>query len=143
MKMTSVYVDASALLPLFIQDAFSDQATGLLGNGGLTAVLSDWTIAESVSATVGFLRAGRLTREQVVSALASMDSWTSTPGRRVDVLSEDVRAAESMLRRLDLPLRTPDALHNSIARRLEIPLVTFDAKMAASARQLGIEVVEI
>ena len=49
----------------------------------------------------------------------------------------DLAAATMFLRRLDLPLRTPDALHIAIAQRLGATLVTFDRQMAASAHALG------
>jgi uncharacterized protein len=45
-----------------------------------------------------------------------------------------------VLRRLDVNLRTPDALHIAIAQRLEATLVTFDWGMAAAARPLGMAV---
>jgi predicted nucleic acid-binding protein len=48
-----------------------------------------------------------------------------------------VSAAEAFLRRLDLNLRTPDALNIAIAQRVGALLVSFDEKMAASARALG------
>jgi predicted nucleic acid-binding protein len=41
------------------------------------------------------------------------------------------------LRRLDLPLKTPDAIHIAIAQRVDATLVTFDWQMAAAARALG------
>ena len=47
------------------------------------------------------------------------------------------RQRAAFLRRLDLTLRTPDALHIAIAQRLAAELMTFDQKMAASARALG------
>jgi predicted nucleic acid-binding protein len=44
------------------------------------------------------------------------------------------------LRRLDLTLLTPDALHIAIAARIDATLVTFDRAMATSARALGMAV---
>jgi predicted nucleic acid-binding protein len=51
------------------------------------------------------------------------------------------RAADQILRRLDVNLRTPDALHITIAQRLNATLLTFDRSMAAAARALGMAVV--
>jgi predicted nucleic acid-binding protein len=42
-----------------------------------------------------------------------------------------------MLRRLDLNIRTADALNIAIAQRVGAALVTFDQKLAASALTLG------
>jgi predicted nucleic acid-binding protein len=55
-------------------------------------------------------------------------------------MTADIDAANRILRRLDVNLRTPDAIHIVIARRLQATLVTFDRIMAASARALGIGV---
>ena len=44
------------------------------------------------------------------------------------------------VRRFDLKLRAPDALHAAICRRLGMRLVTLDRRLAAAARALGIDV---
>ena len=51
--------------------------------------------------------------------------------------AQDVAYATACMRRFDLPLRTPDAIHLAIARR-SATLVTFEGQMAASAEALGI-----
>jgi predicted nucleic acid-binding protein len=56
-------------------------------------------------------------------------------------MTADIRAAKVFLRRLDLTLRTADALNIAIAQRIRAALVTFDERMAANARVLGIHVV--
>lgn len=55
-----------------------------------------------------------------------------------DTTTADVIAAAGCLRRLDLPLRTADAVNIAIARRISTTLMTFHEKMAASAKALGI-----
>jgi predicted nucleic acid-binding protein len=47
------------------------------------------------------------------------------------------RGRATFLRRLDLTLRTPDALNIAIAQRAASVLMTFDEKMAANAHALG------
>lgn len=51
-----------------------------------------------------------------------------------------MRTAQALLRRLDLPLRTPDALNIAMAQRVEAALATFDIQMARAARTLGLHV---
>jgi predicted nucleic acid-binding protein len=58
----------------------------------------------------------------------------------VEIAPGDVAAAQAYLRRLDLTLLTPDAIHIAIAGRISATLVTFDRAMAASARVLGVAV---
>ncbi len=71
------------------------------------------------------------------AALATFDAWTARVATRVELVAADIAAATAFLRRLDLTLRTPDALHVAVAQRLGSELLTFDARMAASARALG------
>jgi hypothetical protein len=52
----------------------------------------------------------------------------------------DARLAYAYVRRFELRLRAPDALHLAIARHLDVSLVTLDRRMAAAARELGIAV---
>jgi predicted nucleic acid-binding protein len=51
---------------------------------------------------------------------------------------QDIVNATAMLRTLDTPLRTPDALHVVMAQRVGAQLMTFDNSSAA--RSLGIAV---
>jgi antitoxin (DNA-binding transcriptional repressor) of toxin-antitoxin stability system len=53
------------------------------------------------------------------------------------IAAADVTAATAFLRRLDLNLRTPDALNLPIAQRIGPAIATFDQRMAASAAALG------
>jgi predicted nucleic acid-binding protein len=57
--------------------------------------------------------------------------------QRTEAGTVDIATAITFLRRLDLPLKTPDAIHIAIAQRVGGTLVTFDRQMAASARALG------
>jgi uncharacterized protein len=66
---------------------------------------------------------------RVLVALFTDDALATT--------SADVASAAAFLRRLDLPLRTPDALNIAIAQPVGAEILTFDKKMAVSARVLG------
>jgi uncharacterized protein len=67
-------------------------------------------------------------------------TWVPRSAYREEVTTADIDGATRILRRLDVNLRTPDAIHTAIARRLEATLVTFDRGMAAGARALGVAV---
>jgi predicted nucleic acid-binding protein len=73
-------------------------------------------------------------------ALSGFDSWVGLSAERVEIAAADIDRADGILRRLDLPLVTPDAIHIAIAQRIAATLVTFDRQMAASARALGMAV---
>lgn len=66
--------------------------------------------------------------------------WTARAVRSVAVSPADIAAASTYLRRLDLPLRTPDAINIAIAGRIGCILLTFDRKMAENAAAIGLPV---
>jgi uncharacterized protein len=68
---------------------------------------------------------------------SNFDTWTSRATQRARIRATDIIVAEILLRRLDLALRTPDAINIAMARRMGVTLVTFDKKMAAAARSIG------
>ncbi len=51
-------------------------------------------------------------------------------------------SASEFFRRLDLILRTPDAINIAIAQRLGATLFTFDKKMATNAEILGVSIAQ-
>ena len=83
------------------------------------------------------VRTQEYTLEQGRTALTTFDNWVAGASRQIDGTPIDIAVATTFLRRLDLPLKTPDAIHIAIAQRVGATLVTFDRQMAASARVLG------
>ena len=139
----SVYADASLLVALFSVDAFTARARDFLRELEPTLVVSDFAAAELASALAKKLRVRDLSADEVRSAFASFDAWAGSRGPRLETTTADVSRAEAILRRLDLALRTPDALNLAIAERHEASLATFDVRMAESARALGLEVASV
>ena len=133
----SCYLDTSVLVPLFLLDPFNGQAEAFLRENREEMVISDFGIAEFCSVVARRVRSRDLTGPEGQQAFLHFDQWMSRSARRADTTSEDVRTAEAILRRLDLDLRAPDAIHVVGAQRLGATLVTFDRQMAASARALG------
>jgi predicted nucleic acid-binding protein len=80
------------------------------------------------------------TRDDAQSALSLFDAWFARAADFSEMTAADFGLAGSLLRRLDLPLRTLDALHIAIVQRMGAMLVTFDRRMADSARALGLPV---
>lgn len=88
------------------------------------------------------MRTGDIVAGAAQSAFSNLDQWIERVAERIEIRSSDVVAAAGFLRRLDLTLRTPDALNIALCRRANAVLATFDAKMATVARTLGLEVAE-
>ena len=134
-----VYIDTSVLVSLMVLDANTDRARQLAPS---QFIVSDLTAAEFTSALAIRFRTGSLTRDEVRSAHGLFDAWRARNAESADVLSADFRAAETIIRTLDYPLKTADATHIVIARRLGAALATFDATMAREAPRLGLALVE-
>ena len=136
----SVYLDPSVIVSLFISDASSPQADKILRTAQIDIVVSNFAAAEFASVLSRRVRARELTAAHARTVFAEFDEWCLRSVQLVEIASEDIAAAASLLRRLNTTLRTPDALHLALTGRLQVQLLTFDKKMSAAARALGVEV---
>jgi uncharacterized protein len=132
----SFYLDASILVALLVPEPFSERADGFVQANPTGLVVSDFAAAEFASAMARRVRTRASTFAEASKDLSDFDLWLARSAERVEISAVDVALAASFLRRLDLPLRTPDALHIALAQRTNGTLVTFDERMAASARAL-------
>ena len=136
----SLYFDTSVLVALFVIDPSSARAEAFLSAHLEICVVSDFGSAEFSSAVARRIRTRDLTRDDGQLAFSNFDSWVARSAHRQEITTADIGAANRILRRLDVNLRTPDAIHIAIVQRLEATLVTFDRIMAASARALRVAV---
>jgi len=134
------YLDASVLVALLTDDALNPRAEAFVTSIQPVPLLSDFAAAEFVSVISRRLRAKLLTQTEARDALSAFDVWTAGEVSWVECTPADIARATAFMRRLDLPLRTPDAIHIAIAQRVGATLATFDAQMVASARVLGVSV---
>lgn len=132
-----VYLDASVLVSLFINDLLTTRARTYLRDHQPLVAVSDFARAEFASACARRVRTGEITADEARAAFFTFDAWTARVAQSIETSATDVAIAEAFLRRLDLTLRTPDALNIAIAQRVGAMLATFDQKMAASAQALG------
>lgn len=135
----TAYADASLLVALMVPDAMGTRAMQFL-NTDPTLLISDFAAAEFASALGLRVRRGELPKDQALLAFVVFDSWSARFGPKLETEANDVARAEGFLRRLDLNLRTPDALNIAIAQRRDAVLATFDVRMADAAHALGLEV---
>jgi uncharacterized protein len=134
----SAYLDASVLLPTLIAEPSTEAVYDCLGAGNRELLISDFTAAEVASALSRLVRTALLTNADASARLADFDAWRASMSSPVDIREADARLAYIYVRRFELALRAPDALHLAIARRLDATLVSLDRRMAAAARELGI-----
>ena len=134
-----VYLDASVLVSLFIDDAFTQRARSLVKGAARFVILSDFMRAELASVVARYVRTGAVSPAEAATLFADFDAWSS-PFDTAETTGADVRLSEAWLRQLDHNLRAPDALHIAIASRLGASLATFDVRMAEAAQALGVSV---
>jgi predicted nucleic acid-binding protein len=103
-------------------------------------IVSDFAAAEFASAIARLVRIGRVNPRDVRIAFTKFDGWMARTAASVEAGPADVAAGAAFLRRLEVNLRTPDAINIAIAQRVGATLVTFDTRMADSAHALGCEV---
>ena len=138
----NLYLDANVLVALLTPDALADRSRGFVARVGASLTVSDFAAAEYASVVSRRVRAGALSRAAGSAALGAFDSWLASNARWVTVEPADIAAATGFLRRLDLTLLSPDAIHIAVARRLGARLVTLDRRMAVMAGALGVAVAE-
>lgn len=136
----NLYVDASVVVALVTKDAFTVRAESYLRTHAPILIVSVFAAAEFASVIARRVRLREITEPTARMAFAALDAWVARATERVDTTGADVVAAAAVLRRLDLPLRTADALNIAIAQRINGTLMTFDEKMAASAKAIGLDV---
>ncbi|HEY1447666.1 MAG TPA: type II toxin-antitoxin system VapC family toxin, partial [Caulobacteraceae bacterium] len=72
--------------------------------------------------------------------LADFDAWRAALSLDVELQATDLRLASVFVRRFELALRAPDALHLAACRRGDHTLVTLDRRLAGAAEALGVRV---
>ena len=136
----SLYLDASTIMPTVVEDRFTRAVAAFLLNRGDGLVISDFGAAEVASALSRLVRMGELAATEAAQRLADFDAWRAGETENAEMDEHDGRLANTYVRRFNLKLRAPEALHAAICHRLQLQLVTLDRRLAAAARELGIAV---
>ena len=134
------YLDTSIVVALFTPEPLSERADAFIRDSSAGLTISDLAAAEFSSAVARRVRMREFTVQQAAIVLSTFDEWLARSAQRVEITSTDVALGTAYIRRFDLSLRTPDALHIAVVQRIEARLVTFDRGMAAAALALGMAV---
>ena len=137
----SVYVDANVLVALFVIDTHNERAEKAVAALRDNLVVSSLSAAEFSSVIARRVRTRDLQAAEARTAFTNFDTWCARYTRRTEIEGSDFATAMGLIRRLDLPLRTPDALHIAVAQRTGCALLTLDAALAKIAALLDVEVV--
>jgi predicted nucleic acid-binding protein len=133
----SLYLDANVLVALFIEDPLTDRVEAFLRSRSRRLIVSDFAAAEFASAIARRVRMGQIAPDGAREAYSNFDAWSARGADHANITSADVASATAFLRRLDIALRAPDAIHIAASQRVEADLLTYDSQLAASARMLG------
>jgi predicted nucleic acid-binding protein len=137
----SIYLDTGFLAALFIQaDVFASRAATFFAEASEPLVVSDFAAAELASVVARVARMNDINEVEARAIFAAFDIWRTQFAVEEDTDSSDIRSAATIIRRLNLNLRAPDAINLAIAMRLNASIATFDRGLVANAHALGIAV---
>ncbi len=139
MPPETCYVDTSAWIAVFAQEATARQVASALTQPEVKLVSSEWTRTEVASAMAAKLRGAFISPEQFERALAAFERWVQNGLELLTVEPEDFSTAASMCADSASKLRAGDALHLSVALRHGVTqLLSLDKNMMHNATRLGI-----
>ena len=132
------YLDASAVVPMLVREAASAAVDSAIRAWHGTLGISDFTAAEVASALSRLVRMGLLAEADARMRLADFDAWREADAISIQIYQADFGLSDTFVRRFELKLRAPDALHIAVCRRLDFTFVSLDRRQTAAARTLGI-----
>jgi uncharacterized protein len=138
-----VLFDASALVDLFVESVNSRRIKFLIASNTREFVVTDLAAGEFSAGVARLVRIDRMTSEHANAVFGLFDGWRSAETISVAIESDDIRTATGFVRRFELSLKLPDAIHIAAALRMRASLCTFDKTQAAAARKVGLPVVDM
>jgi predicted nucleic acid-binding protein len=134
----SVYLDASALVALYLPEVFSAEADQW-AQSATDRIVSDLTLCEARVAIDRRRKAGDLTPDGCARALARLDQHVAVGVYRVVPWSaawfvDGVALAASV----SVPVRAMDAVHVAISRSLGVGMISFDRNQRRAARAMQV-----
>lgn len=139
----SVYLDASAIVPLILRDAHTMNMEQWLANAREELVVSDFAALEVAAVISRQVRSARMSEQQASLALALLDDWLARASTSTETVASDLALADRFVRDFATKLAAPDALHLALASNRGYRLATFDTQLAAAAAMRGVRVVPL
>lgn len=139
----SVYLDASAIVPLILRGAHTPTMEQWLANARAELVVSDFAALEVAAVISRQVRSARMSEQQASLALALLDDWLARASTSIETGASDFTLADRFVRDFATKLAAPDALHLALASNRGYRLATFDTRLAAAAAMRGVRVVPL
>ena len=89
----TAYLDASAILPILIEESASAAVDRFITEGSEAIVISEFAAAEVASALSRLVRTGVLDKPDAESRLADFDAWRAASTNDLDIQASDIRLA--------------------------------------------------
>jgi uncharacterized protein len=135
-------LDTSALVDLFVPSANDERIRLRLQAELKLPVISDFAAGEFAGAMKRRYFMKMMDHSETVDMLGRFELWSASNADLIATEAADVRLAAAFVRRLDISLRMPDAMHIAQAHRLGVPLCSFDVEQISAAVRLGVAVVD-
>jgi predicted nucleic acid-binding protein len=134
------YIDASVIVPTLVREGSSGAVDSLFEQLEEPPVVSTFALGEAASALARLYRMDQLAAADVRDRIASLDRWLMLDAEVIDLEAADIRLASLFVRRLELGLRMPDAIHIAVSQRMGATLATLDVRLAGAASALAVAV---
>ena len=139
--MSGLYLDANAIVSLFVAESMSSRVVEIIGASPERLTISDFGAGEFASAISRLVRTSNLSVSEAELRFEEFDRWKTD--QVTLFLTRDVLAnAGELVRRFELRLRLPDAIHLALCAANRMTLVTGDKILRRAAGLKGVVVVE-
>jgi len=136
----SVYLDASVIMPTLVVEGATTAVAAYLRGTTAGLLVSEFVAAEVASGISRLLRMKDLSLDEAQRALSRFDAWRASDTTSIAIENDDIGVAHRIVRRFELKLRAPDALHLALCLRAGAQLATLDGDLAYAATHLGASV---
>ena len=136
------YLDASVIVAILVPEAASETIRQFLYQVDEPLLVSEFAAAEVASSLSRLVWTAEMTAEVAHDALADFDAWRLAETLPIEIDDLDIADASRLVRRFELRLKAPDALHLAICLRAGAKLVTNDLVLNGAARACGATVVQ-
>jgi hypothetical protein len=137
----AVYLDASAIVAMLGAEAASDAVRDFLVRADEPLLVSEFAAAEVAATFSRLVRMQAITEVAARTKLTYFDRWRLAEALAIDIDDFDMAETSELVRRFELKLRAPDALHLAVCLRAGAKLITQDRLLGDAARARGVTVV--
>ena len=139
-----VYLDTSALVPMFIREPKTEAVLAWLESAAEPVAVSDWSLVEFASAASMKVRSRSVTAKLASDAIEQAHSFVRAYCTLATPRQEEFHRASELAGDSSKGLRAGDALHLAIAEGMNAQMILcFDDALAKGARTLGMTVVSV